>query len=97
MEIMRCTCKSLLATGNDDRADILVIVVLAQCVVQLSKERAAEGVEGLGAVQSNYHSSIAHFSQLFVVLAPTQTNARLGSLSEDVLIARTGGIRPNTS
>lgn len=49
----KCTCKSLLATGDDDRADVLVIVVLAQGVVQLGKERTAKSVESLGAVQSD--------------------------------------------
>lgn len=48
-----CTCKCLLAAGDDDRADVLVIVVIAECFVQLGEEWAAEGVQGLGSVESD--------------------------------------------
>lgn len=47
------TCKGLLASCDNDCTDALVIVIGAQGFIELLEERRAEGVEGLGTVQSD--------------------------------------------
>ena len=48
--------EGLLAACDDDCADVLVAIVLAQCVVQLGEQWAAEGVEGLGSVEGDFEA-----------------------------------------
>lgn len=47
------TGESLLASCNNDCADIIVCVVLAQCIIQFDEKRAAERIQGLGSVEGN--------------------------------------------
>lgn len=51
--LYRLTGKGLLASCDDDCADALVIVVVAQSFVELLEERCAESIEGLGTVQGD--------------------------------------------
>lgn len=53
IRVFMLTGKSLLASCNDDCANILVLVILAQCIIQLHEKRAAERIKGLGSVESN--------------------------------------------
>lgn len=45
------TCECLLAACDDNRANVLVIIVLAQGIVEFREQRAGEGVQCLWAVQ----------------------------------------------
>lgn len=52
------TSECLLTSGDDDCTDVLVVVVLAQCIVKLLEERAGQGVQSLRSVQGDYHESV---------------------------------------
>jgi len=47
------TSKGTLASGEDNGANLRVVVVLLQDLVELDKETIAEGVEGLGTVEGD--------------------------------------------
>jgi hypothetical protein len=47
------TSKSLLTAGDDDGADVLVLVILGQDLVQLPEERAGKGIESFRAVEGD--------------------------------------------
>lgn len=47
------TGKCLLAAGDNNCSNVLVLVILGEGVVQLIKQLAREGIEGLGAVESD--------------------------------------------
>lgn len=52
----RRTSKGLLAAGDDDGTDVLVLIVLGESIVQLREEGAAESIQGFGPVESDYIS-----------------------------------------
>lgn len=47
------TGESFFTSCNNDCADIVVCVVLAQCIIQFYEKRAAERIQGLGSVEGN--------------------------------------------
>lgn len=51
-----CTGKGLLTACDNDSTNALIAVILAQGVVELGKEWAAESVQCLRAVQGDYVS-----------------------------------------
>lgn len=48
------TGKGLLATGDNDGSDVFVFFVSVQGIVEFGNESGGEGIEGLGAVQSDW-------------------------------------------
>lgn len=49
-----CACgESFLASGEDDGADGVIVVVALQGVVEFEEEGGGEGVEGAGAVEGD--------------------------------------------
>ena len=49
--------------GNDNGFDILIIFELGQCLVKFPEQGAAEGIELIGTVQSNYTDSFLFFEE----------------------------------
>lgn len=64
----RRTGEGLLAACDDNRADILVFVVLGESIVDFLEEGAGEGVEGFRAVEGDLSVNIVSIQFVFLLL-----------------------------
>lgn len=68
------TGKCLFTSSDDDRADVLVVIVLAQRIVKLLEEWAGQGIQGLWSVQGDFIELVILYAETCVgklLLRPT--------------------------